>query len=122
MSQQQQIPPQHQERQPGIENRMQPKPRYVHPDHRPSGMLDGRTVLIAGRQSGSAAAPGEARRRNREQRVHQCVQRKSAAHRLFGDQRRYNRFYQVAGLGYGGERRPGKRGCTGADLDAADSG
>lgn len=50
------IPPQHQERQPGIEAEMRPKPRYVHPEHRPSGMLHGRVVLVTGGDSGIGRA------------------------------------------------------------------
>lgn len=50
------IPPQHQERQPGVEAQMQPKPRYVHPEHRPSGMLEKRVVLITGGDSGIGRA------------------------------------------------------------------
>jgi NAD(P)-dependent dehydrogenase (short-subunit alcohol dehydrogenase family) len=50
------IPPQHQERQPGIEAEMRPKPRYVHPEHRPSDMLRGRAVLITGGDSGIGRA------------------------------------------------------------------
>ncbi len=41
---------------------MRPKPRYVHPEHRPSGMLHDRVVLITGGDSGigRAAAVGAA--------------------------------------------------------------
>lgn len=35
---------------------MQPKPRYVHPDHRPSEMLGGRVVLVTGGDSGIGRA------------------------------------------------------------------
>jgi len=50
------FPAQHQERQPGIEAEMQPKPRYRHPDHKPCGTLQNRVVLITGGDSGIGRA------------------------------------------------------------------
>lgn len=55
-NQQAQRPPQHQERQPGIEAEMRPQPRYDHPEHRASEMMRGRVVLITGGDSGIGRA------------------------------------------------------------------
>jgi NAD(P)-dependent dehydrogenase (short-subunit alcohol dehydrogenase family) len=56
MVQEQRLPPQHQERQPGIEAEMQPRPRYEHPEHRSSGLLKNRVVVITGGDSGIGRA------------------------------------------------------------------
>jgi NAD(P)-dependent dehydrogenase (short-subunit alcohol dehydrogenase family) len=49
-------PPQSQERQPGREDEMRPKPKSVDPDQRGSGKLDGRVALITGGDSGIGRA------------------------------------------------------------------
>jgi NAD(P)-dependent dehydrogenase (short-subunit alcohol dehydrogenase family) len=50
------FPPQHQERQPGIEAVMQPRPVYVLPEYCGSGKLRGRVALITGGDSGIGRA------------------------------------------------------------------
>jgi NAD(P)-dependent dehydrogenase (short-subunit alcohol dehydrogenase family) len=45
-------PPQHQERQPGIESEMDPRPKYRGEHYEGSGKLDGRVALITGGDSG----------------------------------------------------------------------
>jgi NAD(P)-dependent dehydrogenase (short-subunit alcohol dehydrogenase family) len=57
MSQQDQLqPPQHQDRQPGLESEMTPRPRSEDPSYRGSGKLAGRIALITGGDSGIGRA------------------------------------------------------------------
>src|SRR5687768_13257145 len=49
-------PPQHQERQPGIESEMRPRPRADDPDYRGSGKLAGKVAVITGGDSGIGRA------------------------------------------------------------------
>ena len=49
-------PPQHQDRQPGIESAMTPRPRAADPSYRGSGKLQGQVALITGGDSGIGRA------------------------------------------------------------------
>ncbi|MFW6296149.1 MAG: SDR family oxidoreductase [Halothece sp.] len=46
------IPPQHQDRHPGLESQMQPKPQYDNPNYKGSGKLRDKVALITGGDSG----------------------------------------------------------------------
>ncbi|MGN7457284.1 SDR family oxidoreductase [Paenibacillus pasadenensis] len=50
------FPPQHQDKQPGIESEMNPLPVYAAPDYRGSGKLEGKKALITGGDSGIGRA------------------------------------------------------------------
>jgi len=51
-----QRPPQHQERQPGREQPMQPRPEYIRDDYRGSDKLRGRAAIVTGGDSGIGRA------------------------------------------------------------------
>lgn len=50
------FPPQHQDRQPGLEYLMSPRPMFDNPDYRGSGKLLGKTAIITGGDSGIGRA------------------------------------------------------------------
>src|SRR5690554_206447 len=56
MTDKQTPPAQHQEQQPGSEQRMDPQPVYITEDYRPAGKLEGKVAIITGADSGIGRA------------------------------------------------------------------
>lgn len=50
------FPPQHQDRQPGVETEMNPRPIFQSPDYKAGGKLTGKTAIITGGDSGIGKA------------------------------------------------------------------
>ncbi|WP_046215576.1 SDR family oxidoreductase [Paenibacillus wulumuqiensis] len=50
------LPPQHQEKQPGIESEMTPRPQFEAPEYKAAGKLEGKAAIITGGDSGIGRA------------------------------------------------------------------
>ncbi|ANF96282.1 SDR family oxidoreductase [Paenibacillus bovis] len=50
------LPPQHQEKQPGIESEMTPRPQFDAPEYKAAGKLEGKAAIITGGDSGIGRA------------------------------------------------------------------
>jgi NAD(P)-dependent dehydrogenase (short-subunit alcohol dehydrogenase family) len=50
------FPPQHQDRRPGIESEMNPRPQFASPAYKPAGKLEGKAAIITGGDSGIGRA------------------------------------------------------------------